>query len=129
MSPPARGNYLAGFTELTMLDGGEDEERIAFIAEQLRNEGSLEFTADTACQMGCALLRLGLIEAFEEFMRFNLNWEQEVERDSPTNFRRWKAIDHLSKRVIDVFLEASLIVKQPQNIKIGEFNFEVQESG
>ncbi len=118
LSSLARGNYLAGYTEMTFLGGVQDAARVSFITEQLGDDTSIEFTADTACQVGCALLGSGLIETFERFLRSNIDWEQEVERDSPTNFWRWKAIDRLSKRVIDVFLEASLILKQPDAAKL-----------
>lgn len=118
MSPLARGNYLAGFTELAFAGGGQDVARISFITGELDNSESLEFTADTVCQMGCALLGSGLVEIFKEFLRSGIDLEQEIERNSPTNFRRWQAIDRLSKRLIDVFLEASLILKLPDATKL-----------
>jgi hypothetical protein len=118
MSPLARGNYLAGFIELTYLGRGQDGARVSYITEQLGNKASIAFTADTACQIGCALIGLGMIEAFQKSLQFDIDWEQEIERNSPTNFRRWKSIDRLSKRVIDVFLEASLILKRPDATRI-----------
>ena len=117
LSPLARGNYLAGFTELTYFGGPQDESRISFISEQLENDLPIEFTPDTACQIGCALLGLGLDETFADFLKFDIDWEQAVDRTSPTNTWRWKTIDRLSTRMIDIFLEASLILKRPDVTK------------
>jgi hypothetical protein len=117
LSPLARGNYLAGLTELTYFSGPQDAFRISFLSEQLENDLPIEFTSDTACQIGCALLGLGLDETFADFLKFDIDWEQAVDRTSPTNTRRWETIDRLSKRMIDIFLEASLILKRPDVTK------------
>ena len=110
LTPLTRGNYLAGFAELSHFSGPQDEARVSFMLEQLGSDVSLKFTPDTACQIGCVLISLGLDKTFTNFLQTDFDWKQEIERDSPTNFRRWKSIDRLSKRVIDVFLEASLIL-------------------
>ena len=113
MTPLARGDYLAGFTELTYLSGQQDEARLAFIKEQVNQQSSVEFTAETACEIGCALLAMGLEDTFANLLHVDIPWEQEIDRASAQDARRWKTISRLSKRVIDIFLEAALILKRP----------------
>jgi len=118
MSPLARGNYLAGFTERTYFGCLEIESRLQFIKEQLRELDSIELTGETACEIGCCLLGMDLSDEFMGLLGASIDWEQEVDRASARDAKRWKTINKLSKRIIDVFLEAALVLKRPSAVQV-----------
>ena len=118
MTPRTRGDYLAGLTERTYFGFSQLESRLSSIREKLRDTTAIELTAETACEIGCCLLAIKEEGAFADLLKADLNWEQEIDRASPQDAKRWKRLDRLSRRVIDVFLEAALILNRPHAAKL-----------
>jgi hypothetical protein len=118
MTPLARGDYLAGFTEATYQQGNPTKAQILFIREQLSQSDSIELTAEAACQIGCILLAMGMRDPFIHLLQAKVHWEEAIDRASVQDTRRWKTLHQLSKRAIDVLLEAALILKCPDAVEL-----------
>lgn len=118
LSPLTRGNYLAGFTERTYFGCPQMESRLSFLRDQMRDSAKTDFTPEAACEIGCCLVAMGEVAAFSDLLQADVDWEQEIDRASVRDARRWKTIGKLSRRVIDIFLEAALIVKRPEAVKL-----------
>lgn len=113
ISPRERGDYIAGVSEGSRMAEQTCGEMLDFILEQLKEGTDVEWSAISACQLGCNLLTMGEEKAFTRLLQYDVDWRQEIERINPMDAKRWKATHLLSKRVIDVFLEATLILKRP----------------
>lgn len=118
MSARSRGDYLAGFTERTYFGCPQMEARLSFICEQLSGGSSIELTPETGCEIGCCLLAMGKKTAFSDLLQADIDWSHEIDRASPRDAKRWNTIGELSRRVIDVFFEAALILKKSDAAKL-----------
>lgn len=118
ISPRMRGDYLSGSSEGVRLEEQSSGDMLEFILEKLEAGGEVEFSAVSACQLGCNLLAVGEETAFARLLEYDVDWQQEIERIPPADAKRWKATHLLSKRVINVFLEATLILKRPDSTQL-----------
>ena len=118
MTPRSRGDYLAGFTERTYFGCADIETRFSFIREQLRDTRSIDLSPEAACEMGCCLLAMKMENALTDLLQADVDWEAEIDRSSARDAKRWKSIGKLSRRVIDIFLEAALILKRGEAVKL-----------
>lgn len=118
MSPLSRGEYLAAYTERNYClgPGGEDER--LFIRKQLRDPDSIQFSPETACEIGCCLLAFDMEDAFEGLLKMDLPWKQEIFRSSTSDAKRWKTLQKISNRVIDIFLEAALVHRRSDHLEL-----------
>lgn len=118
ISPRMRGDYLSGSSESVRLKDHSSGDMLQFILEKLEGGGEVEFSAVSACQLGCNLLAFGQETAFARLLEYDVDWQQAIERIQPADAKRWKTPHLLSKRVIDVFLEATLILKRPDSTQL-----------
>lgn len=110
----ARGAFFAGVTEL---DGSE----FTFNAV-MRNLSVLDFTPESLCQLACNAIRYKRIDLLENLL--STHAEQLI-----AEIRRFDAMGHpyfgepdiltqVSRRVIDMVLEAALIRNNPEAVKL-----------
>lgn len=117
LSPLVRGEYLAGSSECLFREGGKTKKDLEFLVFQIKGASEVELSPESACQIGCSLLALGEDEAFANLLESGADFEQEVERASESDAKRWRTIRLLSPRVIDILLEATLVLNRPDSTR------------